>query len=71
VIGRFGLGLGAAERFLLTGAVVLPATYALAFVTYKLVELPGQRLGKGVIKRAAGRSTARAHQTAPERIAAP
>src|SRR3546814_3099623 len=66
VIGRFGTGLGAIERFLLTGAIVVPATYALAFVTYKLVELPGQRLGKTVIGRAIGRSTARAHQTRSE-----
>jgi len=71
VIGRFGTGLGAIERFMLTGAIVVPATYALAFVTYKLVELPGQRLGKTVIGRAIGRSTPRAHQTVPEKIAAP
>ena len=71
VIGRFGTGLGAVERFMLTGAIVVPATYALAFVTYKLVELPGQRIGKAVIKRAVGRGTPRAHQTVPERIAAP
>ncbi|MFC3786573.1 peptidoglycan/LPS O-acetylase OafA/YrhL [Sphingopyxis italica] len=71
VIGRFGIGLGAIERFLLTGAIVVPATYALAFATYKLVELPGQRLGKTVIGRAIGRGTSRAHQTVPEKIAAP
>lgn len=71
VIGRFGLGLGAAERFALTGAIVAPATYALAFATYRLVELPGQRLGKALIKRATGRSGPRAYQTAPETIAAP
>lgn len=69
-IGKFGIGLGAAGRFALTGAIVIPATYALAFLTYKLVELPGQRLGKAVIKRAIG-STMRAHQTMPEKIAAP
>ncbi len=71
VIGQFGTGLGAAGRFALTGAVVVPATYVLAFVTYRLVELPGQRLGKAVIKRAIGRGTTRAHQTMPEKIAAP
>ena len=71
VIGQFGTGLGAAGRFALTGAVVIPATYALAFVTYRLVELPGQRLGKAAIKRAAGRHSPRALQTAPETIAAP
>lgn len=71
VIGQFGTGLGAAGRFALTGAVVVPATYAMALLTYKLVELPGQRLGKEVIKRAIGRSTMRAHQTMPEKIAAP
>ncbi len=71
VIGQFGTGLGAAGRFALAGAVVVPATYALAFLTYKLVELPGQRLGKAVIQRATGRNTTRAHQTVPEKLAAP
>ncbi|WP_326914335.1 acyltransferase family protein [Sphingopyxis chilensis] len=71
VIGQFGTGLGAIGRFALTGAIVIPATYVLAFVTYRLVELPGQRLGKAVIKRAVGRGTPRAHQTVPEKIAAP
>jgi peptidoglycan/LPS O-acetylase OafA/YrhL len=71
VIGQFGTGLGAVGRFALTGAIVVPATYGLAFITYRLVELPGQRLGKAVIKRVAGRSTMRAHQTVPEKLAAP
>ncbi|HWW57784.1 MAG TPA: acyltransferase [Sphingopyxis sp.] len=71
VIGQFGTGLGAIGRFALTGAIVVPATYAMAFVTYRLVEIPGQRLGKAVIKRAAGRNATRAYQTAPEKIAAP
>jgi peptidoglycan/LPS O-acetylase OafA/YrhL len=71
VIAQFGTGLGAAGRFALTGAIVVPVTYALAFVTYKLVELPGQRLGKAVIKRVAGSRTPRALQTVPEKIAAP
>ena len=71
VIGQFGTGIGAAARFALTGAIVVPVTYALAFVTYKLVELPGQRLGKTMIKRVAGNRTPRALQTAPEKIAAP
>jgi peptidoglycan/LPS O-acetylase OafA/YrhL len=71
VIGQFGTGLGAAGRFALTGAVVIPATYVLAFVTYKLVELPGQRLGKAVISRVIGRNTTHALQTAPEKLAAP
>ncbi|MFS2111686.1 acyltransferase family protein [Sphingomonas sp. Sphisp140] len=70
VIGHFGTGLGAAGRFVLTGAVVVPVTYALAFVTYKLVELPGQKLGKAVIRRATG-SAMRSRQTVPEELAAP
>ncbi|WHU00959.1 acyltransferase [Sphingomonas sp. NIBR02145] len=70
VIGRFGTGLGALGRFVLTGAVVVPLTYALAFVTYKLVELPGQKLGKAVIRRVTG-SAGRARQTVPEELAAP
>ncbi|MGQ2934301.1 MAG: acyltransferase family protein [Sphingopyxis sp.] len=71
VIGQFGIGIGAAARFALTGAIVVPVTYALAFVTYKLVELPGQRLGKAMIKRVAGNKTPHVLQTAPEKIAAP
>jgi peptidoglycan/LPS O-acetylase OafA/YrhL len=71
VIGRFGTGIGAVERFALTGAIVIPATYALAFATYRLVELPGQRLGKAAIKRVVGRNSSRARQTVPETIAAP
>ena len=71
VIAKFGTGLGALGRFAATGAIVVPATYALAFLTYKLVELPGQRLGKAIIKRAIGRGAPRAYQTAPETIAAP
>lgn len=71
VIGQFGLGLGAVGRFAMTGVIVVPLTYALAFVTYRLVELPGQRLGKAVIKRATGRDMVRAQQTIPEKLAAP
>lgn len=71
VIGQFGIGLGALARFVLTGAVVVPATYAVAFVTYKLVELPGQRLGKAVTRRLASGNAARGYQTVPEKIAAP
>ncbi|WP_423603318.1 acyltransferase family protein [Sphingomonas sp. MS122] len=70
VIGRFGTGLGAIERFALTGAIVVPVTYGLAYLTYRLVELPGQRLGKAVIRRATGSST-RSRQTVPEELAAP
>ncbi|WP_137864083.1 MULTISPECIES: acyltransferase [unclassified Sphingomonas] len=70
VIAHFGTGLGAAGRFALTGAIVVPVTYALAFMTYKLVELPGQRLGKAVIARFAGNGM-QARQTVAEEIAAP
>ncbi|HEY0623752.1 acyltransferase [Sphingomonas sp.] len=70
VISRFGTGLGAIERFALTGMIVVPVTYGLAYVTYRLVELPGQRLGKAVIRRATGNAT-RSRQTVPEELAAP
>lgn len=70
VIGRFGTGLSAIERFAVTGAIVVPVTYGLAYLTYRLVELPGQRLGKAVIRRATGSAT-RSRQTAPEELAAP
>jgi len=70
VILRFGTGLGAMGRFVLTGAAVVPTTYLLAFVTYQLVELPGQRLGKALLRRTTG-SPMRARQTTPEELAAP
>ncbi len=71
VIGAFGTGLGAVGRFALTGVIVVPVTYALAWLCYRLVELPGQRLGKAAIRRFEGRTALAAQQTAPEKIAAP
>ena len=71
VIEGFDPALGAIGRFVLSGALVVPVTYALAYVTYRLVELPGQRLGKAVIGRAIGAGVARADRTVPEKLAAP
>ena len=65
VIGQFGIGLGAAGRFALTGAIVVPVTYALAFVTYKLVEPARTAAGQGDDQaRSRGQHAARASDRA-------
>jgi peptidoglycan/LPS O-acetylase OafA/YrhL len=69
-IGRFGAGIGDFARFCLVLAVVAPVAYLAAFVTYRGVELPGQRLGKNILKRSFGRRSG-AKQTRAEEIAAP
>lgn len=70
VIGHFGADIGGAARFGLVFPVTAAAAYAIAFVTYKTVELPGQAVGKRLITRWTG-SARRASQVAPERLAAP
>lgn len=49
LIVRFGEEMAAMPRFLLVVAVVIPLTYGLSFVTYRLVEGPGQRLGARIV----------------------
>jgi peptidoglycan/LPS O-acetylase OafA/YrhL len=70
VITAYGTGIDAPARFLIVAAIVAPVTYACAFATYRLFEVPGQKLGKAVIKLFANRP-APASQVAPESIAAP
>ncbi|WP_311030830.1 acyltransferase family protein [Mesorhizobium koreense] len=69
-IDRFGAGIGDFARFCLVVAIVVPATYLTAFVTYNALELPGQRLGKSVLRYTIGSRT-KAKQTRAEEIAAP
>ena len=60
----------AAVRFAVATALVVPPTYAIAYLTYRLVELPGQRLGAGFVRRLLG-SKEKARSDAAESIAAP
>jgi peptidoglycan/LPS O-acetylase OafA/YrhL len=69
-ISEFGRGIGAPIRFVLVAGITLPVTYGIAFVTYKLVELPGQVLGKALLRRAT-HSRQRARQVVAEELAAP
>jgi peptidoglycan/LPS O-acetylase OafA/YrhL len=69
-IAEFGRGIGAPVRFALVVLIVAPITYGIAFVTYKLVELPGQALGKALLRRAT-HNRQRARQVVVEELAAP
>lgn len=69
-IGAFGRDIGAPIRFALVAGIVAPVTYALAYLTYRLVELPGQALGKALIRRVT-HSRRRARQVVAEELAAP
>lgn len=69
-IAQFGSDIGAPVRFALVAGIVAPITYGIAFATYKLVELPGQALGKALIKRVT-HSRQRARQVVAEELAAP
>ncbi|TIP53796.1 MAG: acyltransferase [Mesorhizobium sp.] len=50
VITRYGDGLGAPLRFAIVLAIVLPVVCLLSFVTYRLIEMPGQQLGRMVLR---------------------
>lgn len=69
-IQTFGRDIGAPVRFALVVGIVAPVTYGIAFATYKLVELPGQALGKALLRRAT-HSRQRARQVVAEELAAP
>lgn len=69
-IAEFGRGIGAPTRFVLVFLIVAPITYGIAFATYKLVELPGQALGKALLRRTT-HSRQRARQVVAEELAAP
>ncbi|TGQ04143.1 acyltransferase [Mesorhizobium sp. M2E.F.Ca.ET.166.01.1.1] len=51
VIARYGDSLGAPLRFAIVLAIVLPVVCLLSFVTYRLIEMPGQQLGRVVLRR--------------------
>ncbi|WP_213981320.1 acyltransferase [Sphingomonas sp. dw_22] len=69
-IGQFGRDIGAPARFALVVGIVAPITYGIAFMTYRLVELPGQALGKALLRRAT-HNRRRARQVIAEELAAP
>ena len=70
LIVAFGPTISAPVRFLLVLLIVVPVTYACAFITYRLAEGPGQRLGAWLVRFLFGRS-APARPDAAESIAAP
>lgn len=54
VIARWGHSISPTERFLIVVGITVIASYAIAFVTYKAIEVPGQKLGKTLQKRLSG-----------------
>ena len=57
VIARYGDGLAAPLRFAIVLAIVLPVVCLLSFVTYKVIEMTGQQLGRTVLRRFARKKT--------------
>ncbi|MDX8457917.1 acyltransferase family protein [Mesorhizobium humile] len=51
VIAHYGDGLAAPLRFAIVLAIVLPVVCVLSFVTYRVIEMPGQQLGRTVLRR--------------------
>jgi peptidoglycan/LPS O-acetylase OafA/YrhL len=69
-IGQFGSNIGDFARFALVLGIVVPTAYSIAFVTYRAVEVPGQKLGKSILRRSI-HSPGKSRQTRAEEIAAP
>jgi peptidoglycan/LPS O-acetylase OafA/YrhL len=69
-ITNWGDGMGAAERCLLVLGIVAPLAYAIAFVTYTIVEVPAQKMGKSLL-RAFTANRRNASQTPAEEITVP
>jgi len=70
VIARWGYSISPTQRFLIVSGIAAVVAYALAFVTYKAIEVPGQKLGKVIQKRISG-SDGKSTSVAAEEIAAP
>ncbi|MES0000078.1 acyltransferase [Mesorhizobium sp. M0051] len=51
VISQYGHELAAPLRFAIVVAVVLPTVTVLSWVTYNLIEVPGQKAGRFVVQR--------------------
>ncbi|WP_434721378.1 acyltransferase family protein [Mesorhizobium sp. RIZ17] len=51
VIAHYGDGLAAPLRFAIVLAIVLPVVCVLSFITYRVIEMPGQQLGRTVLHR--------------------
>jgi peptidoglycan/LPS O-acetylase OafA/YrhL len=51
VIVRFGQDLDAPLRFAIVLVIVLPVVCALSWITYNLIEMPGQKMGRVVLQR--------------------
>lgn len=50
VIARYGQEMDAPLRFAIVLAIVLPVVCLLSFVTYRVIEMPGQQLGRTVLR---------------------
>jgi peptidoglycan/LPS O-acetylase OafA/YrhL len=69
-ITNWGGSMGAAERCLLVLGIIAPMAYAIAYVTYTIVEVPGQKIGKALL-RALAPNRRQSSQTPAEEIAVP
>lgn len=70
LIEQFGATLSAPARFGLTLLITAPLAYGLSYLTYRCIELPGQKIGKTVVRRIIP-LRASALSTEAEKIAAP
>jgi peptidoglycan/LPS O-acetylase OafA/YrhL len=68
-IGRWGSDVSPVFRFAFTFSIVAAVCYAASYITYRLVERPGQSLGRYFLTTLGRKGQAR--QTSAEEIAAP
>gem|GEM_PF-162693 len=55
VISQYGNELAAPLRFAIVVAIVVPTVTLLSWITYTLIEVPGQKAGRFVVQRFAGK----------------